>query len=130
MPVEFRPADVLGKDLGEPFDVLFDRRVDRYLRAVDLVGFQRVLERVRLSGSLWSSLTGRARERQENDPPKVSEAELRTELEPLFEIIELREFRFSADKADVRALGRAIPMRRRCSRTGAPRTGIEPVFPG
>ena len=46
-------------------------------------------------------------------PPVVSEDEFRTELEPLFKILEVREFRFTLDREDFRPLGWSILMERR-----------------
>ena len=43
----------------------------------------------------------------------MSEEEIRAELEPLFEIVELREFRFTSNKPDFRPLAWSILMRRR-----------------
>jgi len=43
----------------------------------------------------------------------VSEDEFRTELEPLFKILEVREFRFTLDREDFRPLGWSILMERR-----------------
>ncbi len=45
--------------------------------------------------------------------PVVSEDEFRTELEPLFKILEVREFRFTLDREDFRPLGWSILMERR-----------------
>jgi hypothetical protein len=56
------------------------------------------LERVTEPGSLWLTLTGNANEPRAVDqgPPRVRASELCAELEPLFELIELREARFEA----------------------------------
>jgi SAM-dependent methyltransferase len=112
--IKFCLADVLSDDLGGPYEVLFDRGVYHHLRTVDLAKFQNVLRRVTRSGSVWLSLAGNAREDSgEEGPPVVHEHELRAELEPLFEIVELREFRFSTGRSDFHPLAWSILMQRR-----------------
>jgi SAM-dependent methyltransferase len=111
--VDFRVADVLKDDLGGPYDILFDRGVYHCLRDVDLTKFQEVLKRVTRTGSWWLSLAGNAKEEMDPGPPVVSEEEIRAELGPLFDIVELREFRFTTNKSDFRPLGWSILMRRK-----------------
>jgi SAM-dependent methyltransferase len=111
--VNFRVADVLQDDLGGPYDILFDRGVYHCLREVDLKKFQEVLTRVTRAGSWWLSLAGNAKEEMDPGPPVVHEHELRAELGPLFDIVELREFRFDRNKSDFRPLGWSILMRRK-----------------
>lgn len=111
--IKFSVADVSKDDLGGPYDVLFDRGVYHHVRTVDLPGFKKMLERVTRPGSRWLSLAGNAKEKTEYGPPRVSEEEIRRELEPLFEILELREFRFGTDRQDFRPLAWSILMRRR-----------------
>jgi hypothetical protein len=54
------------------------------------------LTRITAPGSLGLVLTGNARDPHEpgQGPPVVSAEELHAELEPVFEIVRLREFRF------------------------------------
>ncbi len=111
--IDFRVADVLKDDLGGPYDVLFDRGVYHVLRQIDLTGFQKVLEKVTRPESLWFCLAGNAKEDHEQGPPVVTEAEIRAEWEPLFEILELREFRFDIRIADFKPLGWAVLGRRK-----------------
>lgn len=112
--VDFRVADVLKDDLGGPYDILFDRGVYHVLRLIDLKAFQNVLKKVTRSGSLWLSLAGNANEEEsEKGPPVVHEHEIRAELEPLFEILELREFRFDTNQSGFRPLAWAILARRK-----------------
>jgi hypothetical protein len=59
------------------------------------------------------SLAGNAKEDTDPGPPVVSEDEIRAELGPLFDVVELREFRFTTKKADFRPLAWSILMRRR-----------------
>ena len=111
--INFRVADAIKDDLGGPYDVLFDRGVYHYLRKIDLLRFQAMLKKVTRPGSLYFSLAGNAREQTEYGPPRVHEHEIRAELESLFEIIELRETRFTTDKLDFKPLAWAILMRRK-----------------
>lgn len=112
--VDFRVADVLKDDLGGPYDVLFDRGVYHVLRLIDLKGFQNVLKRVTRPGTLWLSLAGNANEKEtEQGPPVVKESEIREELGPLFDILELREFRFDTNQSEFRPLGWVVLARRK-----------------
>jgi len=111
--VDFCVADVLKDDLGGPYDVLFERGVYHCLRTVDLNAFQQFLKHVTHSGSCFLSLAGNAREDTDPGPPVVSEQEIRAELGPLFDIIELREFRFASNQGDFRPLGWSVLMRRK-----------------
>ena len=111
--MNFRVADVLMEDLGGPYNILFDRGVYHCLRMVDLPKFQNALKRVTRPGSWYLCLAGNAKEKMENGPPVVNEQEIRAELGPLFEILELREFRFSTNQPDFRPLAWSILMRRK-----------------
>jgi SAM-dependent methyltransferase len=111
--VDFRVADVLRDDLGGPYDVLFDRGVYHCLRTEDLKRFQAFLKHATHTDSWWLSLAGNAKEDTDPGPPVVSEDEIRAELEPLFAIVELREFRFATNKSDFRPLAWSILMRRK-----------------
>ena len=111
--VDFRVADALRDDLGGPYDILFDRGVYHCLRTVDLKAFQEFLKKATRTGSWWLSLAGNAKEATDPGPPVVSEEEIRAELGPLFDIFELREFRFTTNQGDFRPLGWSILMRRR-----------------
>src|SRR2546425_1038552 len=85
----------------------------RGARARNLSGFRKMLKRVTRPGSRWLTLAGNAKEPTANGPPVVSEDEFRSELEPLFKILEVREFRFTLDRDDSRPLGWSILMERR-----------------
>jgi len=111
--VDLRVADVLRDDLGGPYDILFDRGVYHCLRTEDLKAFQEFLKRATRPGSSWLSLAGNSKEDTEPGPPVVSEQEIRKELEPLFDILELREFRFTTNDREFRPLGWSILMRRK-----------------
>lgn len=112
--IDFRVADALNQDLGGPYDVLFDRGVYHGLRMVDIAKFQNILKRVTRPGSWYLCLAGNSKEtRIEKGPPVVTEQEIRAELGPLFDIVELREFRFSTNQPDFRPLAWSILMRRK-----------------
>ncbi|MFO0948761.1 MAG: class I SAM-dependent methyltransferase [Planctomycetota bacterium] len=83
-------------DLGEPFPFVFDRGVFHVLRRVNLEGFRETLRINSRPGSLYLTLAGNANEqdREEKGPPRVSAAEMVTDLEPLFQVVQLREFQF------------------------------------
>jgi SAM-dependent methyltransferase len=111
--VDFRVADTLNGDLTGTYDILFDRGVYHSLRVSDLKKFQDFLKRVTRTGSWWLSLAGNAKEKHDPGPPVVHEAEIRAELGPLFDIVELREFRFTTNQSEFRPLGWSILMRRK-----------------
>ena len=111
--VDFRVADALRDDPGGPYDILFDRGVYHCLRTEDLSAFQGFLGHATRPGSCWLNLAGNSKEDTEPGPPVVSETEIRTELEPLFDIIELREFRFTTNQSAFRPLGWSVLMRRK-----------------
>jgi SAM-dependent methyltransferase len=93
--VRFLQADVLRlPDLGEPFPFFLDRGCYHAVRLADAAGYVRALQRVTAPGSRGLLLTGNAKEPHTPGPPVVSERELHAELEPMFEIVRLREFRF------------------------------------
>jgi SAM-dependent methyltransferase len=112
--VNFRVGDVMNSHLAGPYDILFDRGVYHGLRMDNLDGFQAFLKRVTRSGSWWLSLAGNANEKRNGEgPPVIHEHEIRAELEPLFDIVELREFRFITSQPDFRPLAWSILMRRK-----------------
>ena len=117
--VRFLVGDILqSPELGPPFEFVFDRGVYHHLRTVDLNGFLKVLERMTKPGSLYLTLAGNANDPQpiENGPPVVKSSELCLELEPLFDLVQLREFRFDGvviDGKPVRPLAWSALLRRR-----------------
>ena len=111
--IDFRVGDATRMDLGGPYDVVFDRGVYHGIRTGNLQGFLKMLERVTRSGTRWLTLAGNAKEPMVNGPPVVTEDEFRTKLEPLFKILEVREFRFTLDREDFRPLAWSILMERR-----------------
>jgi cyclopropane fatty-acyl-phospholipid synthase-like methyltransferase len=111
--IDFKVADITRDDLGGPYDLVFDRGVYHSVRAENLSGFLDRLKAATRAGTRWLSLAGNANEKTEYGPPRVHEHEIRAELEPLFEILQLREFRFGTAQEDFRPLGWSILMRRK-----------------
>lgn len=93
--IEWHEADVqnFGAGLG-PFEFVFDRGCYHCCRRVDLAGYLATLRNVTRAASVYLCLCGNANEQTDEGPPRVTEEEIRTELGPLFEIVQLREFRF------------------------------------
>jgi SAM-dependent methyltransferase len=97
LKIDFRVADFRRlANIGNPFPFVFDSGLYHCVRRGMLGDWLAFLERVTQPGSLWLTLTGNANERWSGDegPPRVQASELCFELEPLFELIELRECRF------------------------------------
>jgi SAM-dependent methyltransferase len=93
--VRFVEADLCKFTLDvPPFDFLFDRGCYHAARRIDQPGFINTLKRLTRPGTRYLMLAGNANEKREPGPPTMSEAEIRGELEVLFEIQFLREFRF------------------------------------
>jgi SAM-dependent methyltransferase len=95
--VNFLAADLTAPppELQGPFDFVFDRGCYHVIRrAGEGDAYLRTLAMLSHAGTLALHLTGNAKEPGNPGPPVVSEAELRAEIGSLFDIIELREFRF------------------------------------
>jgi len=96
VPVQLLVADLADLQLDLPtFDLIFDRGCFHCVRKVDLAGFRQTLKRLSRPGTKYLLLTGNANEQNEDQgPPRLSEQEIRADLEDLFEIEWIREFRF------------------------------------
>jgi SAM-dependent methyltransferase len=96
LSIKFLVADVTDlPDLGPPFPFVFDRGVYHVIRSVNLPGFLNTLSRYTQTGSTYLTLAGNANEvAEEPGPPRVQASEICQELSPLFDLIQLREFRF------------------------------------
>jgi SAM-dependent methyltransferase len=97
--VKFMVGDILRlPDLGPPFEFVFDRGVYHHLRTADLMGFLVSLQRVSKPGGFYLTLAGNANEvvpeGVKGGPPQVQAHDLCKELQPLFNLILLRAFRF------------------------------------
>jgi SAM-dependent methyltransferase len=95
--VRFLVADVTSlPDLGEPFPLVWDRGVYHHMRNVDLEGFLRTLEKHVAPGGWYLTLAGNANDPAPEDPgpPRVDAVSLVNEPGRLFDLVQLREFRF------------------------------------
>jgi len=88
-------ADVQNFGTGfQAFDFVFDRGCYHCCRRTDLAGYKQTLMNVTRAGSRILILAGNANEQTEQGPPRVTEAEIRSELGDRMQIVFLREFRF------------------------------------
>jgi SAM-dependent methyltransferase len=113
--VQFLVADVLNppQDLVGPFDFCFDRGCYHAVRRGDVTAYLDTVRRVTRPGTLALVLAGNAREPHEPGPPVVSEEQIRAELGRVFDIVQLREFRFDQVEAvGTRFLGWSCLLRR------------------
>jgi SAM-dependent methyltransferase len=113
--VRFLQADVLHPpaELTGPFDFLFDRGCYHVVRRDNVEAFLQTLRQITRPGTVGLVLAGNAREPHEPGPPVVSESDLRAELGSVFEIEQLREFRFDTDEhGGVRFLAWSALLRR------------------
>lgn len=109
-------ADVLDppSELTGPFGFFFDRGCYHVVRREGAAAYLETLRRLTRPGSLGLVLAGNAREPHDPGPPTVTEEQMRTELSPLFDIVQLREFRFDQVEADgTRFLGWSCLVNRR-----------------
>jgi SAM-dependent methyltransferase len=101
--------------LRGPFDFFFDRGCYHAVRLTDAQGYHRTLERITRPGTLGLVLMGNAREPEEDvGPPVVSRKEIQEKWTRLFDIIQLREFRFDSPGSEAkRYLGWSCLVRRK-----------------
>ncbi len=114
--VRFLVADVLHPppELIGPFDFFFDRGCYHVVRRDDAAAYLQTLRNLIRPDALGLVLTGNAREPHEPGPPVVSEEQIRNELGSLFDVVQLREFRFDqVEGQGVRFLGWSCLLRRR-----------------
>jgi methyl halide transferase len=91
----FAEADLCRFTLDvPPFDFVFDRGCYHAARRIDQPGFIKTLKRLTRRGTRFLLLAGNANEKGPPGPPTMTAAEICNELEPLFEIQLLSEFRF------------------------------------
>lgn len=114
--VDFRVADVTQElELGGPFDIIFDRGLYHYVRDLPqgLTTLLKNIQRCSVPKALWLCLAGSANSEPGCRAASIHEHELRAELEPYFEIIQLREFRAETNKPSIRPLMWSVLMRRK-----------------
>ncbi len=97
-------------DLGPAFPFVFDRGVYHTVRREALEGFLDTLSRVSAPGGIYLTLAGNANEVRpdEEGPPRVSAETICREMDPLMELIQLREFRFDKSPMDTPDRPRAL----------------------
>jgi SAM-dependent methyltransferase len=113
--VKFLEADLCRFNLQlEPFDFIFDRGCYHSVRRVDIAGFLRTLRQLSKPGTRYLALTGNANDPNPG-PPGVHEHEIRIDLQGLFEIQFIREFRFEVPNPPEGFLAWSCLMTRRAS---------------
>ena len=100
-------------DIGKTFDFVFDRGCYHCVRQTNSAGYLKSLQSITHAGSQYFVLTGNANETREGGPPRLHEHELRADFEPLFQIDDLRPFRFDDPDGPTGPLGWACLMTRR-----------------
>ena len=112
--VNWVAADVQRFGAGLPaFDLIFDRGCYHCCRRVDLAGYLETHRNVSQPGTWFLVLTGNPNDGVEGGPPKLTASELLTELEPLYRLLQLREFHFEDAGGVQGPLGWSCLMRRR-----------------
>ena len=108
-------ADVTAAPFLGKFDVLFDRGCYHGVRRAGAEKYVETVRRLAKPGAKMLILAGNANEAKPHyGPPRVSEAEMRAELGPLFEFEHLREIRFDAiNEGDKGALAWSALLRRK-----------------
>ena len=94
------------------FQFVFDVGFYHFIRQAERERFLDMLWWVTEPGSFYFTLAGNAEEQEEDGPPRVSEAEIRTELGRLFEFVELRPCRLESSRRAPGYLGWSCLMRR------------------
>jgi SAM-dependent methyltransferase len=112
---KFLEADLCRFSLQlDPFDFIFDRGCYHSVRRMDIAGFLRTLRQLSKPGTRYLMLAGNANE-EGPGPPRVHEHEIRIDLEGLFEIQFIREFRFEVTDPPEGFLAWSCLMTRRAS---------------
>jgi SAM-dependent methyltransferase len=95
--VRFIQADVFNLPaLGEPFPFILDVGGYHALRRIDEARLVSIYERLLAPGGRILILAGNAREPMSPGPPTVSEPEIHAAFDGVFDIVQLREFRFDS----------------------------------
>lgn len=101
--VRFELENVLNLSQAyPPVPFFFDRGCYHVVRRSDAAGYVRTLLKITQPGAIGLILAGNARcpAPEGQGPPVVSAEELHAELEPAFQIVRLREFRFDLHSPD------------------------------
>lgn len=124
--VDFRVADLVEANAagaltqGEPFPFVFDRGVYHCIRRANLDEFLNTIGQLVAPGGIYALLAGNANDPVdlEGGPPQVHAHELTGELQPLFDLVDLRECRFGGVVVEdglAEPLAWAAVLRRRAS---------------
>lgn len=100
-----------GPKAGQ-FDFVYDSGFYHFIRQVELSRYLDLLWRVTRPGSWYLCLAGSTAEQAEGGPPQVSEEQIHWELGRLFEMVDLRPFRFESPRHPEGFLGWSCLMRR------------------
>jgi len=100
-----------AKNAGR-FEFVYDVGFYHFVRRFALERFLDLLWWVTEPGSYYLTLAGASGETAEGGPPQVSEDEIRWELGRLFEMVDLRPFRFESPNRSEGFLGWSCLMRR------------------
>ncbi len=106
----------LGSDSASferSFSLLFDRGFFHCARKVNLSGFLETLEWLAAPQARFLMLCGNPNEQSEGGPPRVSEEQIRSELNGLFKIEAIRAFHFEDRGGITGPLGWSCQMIRR-----------------
>jgi cyclopropane fatty-acyl-phospholipid synthase-like methyltransferase len=106
--VRFLTVDVNrpAAELVGPFDFFFDRGCYHVVRREEVSAYLATIRKLTHPGTIGLVLAGNAREPHNPGPPVVTEEQIRAELGSLFDIVQLREFRFDqVENVGVRFLG-------------------------
>jgi SAM-dependent methyltransferase len=95
--IQFVLDDVFefGQACG-PQELVYDAGFYHFIRQTELDRFLDLLWRITQPGSFDLTLAGSTGETAEGGPPQVSEEEIRRELCRLFQVVQLRPFRFES----------------------------------
>ena len=119
--VRWLHADVLNPPELEPFDLIYDRGCYHGVRRQNAAGYVATLRRLSRPGTQVLILAGNANEPPPHSgPPRVREADIRTDFGPLFDFQWLRETHFdTTDPNRKGALAWSILLRRKSDTAAA-----------
>ena len=132
--VRFFEADIANRpEIEGPFQLVFDRGCYHCVHQEHLDELLGLLDSVLPPGCLWLMQVGNANDPHPvgQGPPRLTATEICTGLEPLFELIELREFFFdsSAGPDRFQPMAWSVVSRRRSGSSASP-TGLPRIARG
>jgi methyl halide transferase len=102
---------VFSENAGS-FDLVYEAGFYHFVRRVNLSRYLDMLWHVTRPGSYYLSLAGSDEEQAEGGPPSVSRDDIHNELGRLFEIVQVRPFRFESPAREEGFAGWSCLMRR------------------